>query len=373
MTDSSMSLPDVRQIVLEELPQADFPVNLSEDFRVHFTEKCHVSILAHAEEDTSVEICGVLVGGVQHDAHGPFALISEHIRADAATSKFAEVTFTHEAWSKINAEMDSRYSDLSIVGWYHTHPDFGIFLSDRDEFIHQNFFSGASQIAHVVDPIRKTEGVFVWREGKPHLCSHFWVGDEIRAETQRETAAGQSPPQPGAPEAVVARVENAAPGPLYFWMCMALVFLLGYMLSGILSNRRSNWEQRMIFRGVVQEYGIIKNLRPGLKRHLDAVDSGLGLATLEIEKLSKEHALLAGDEKNKIRKQWRTVLNTVAKSQKQLDVIEATYCLTNEESEIVEGLLKQILTDAAPQPASPKSPSEQKTSESSSSDKPPAE
>ena len=44
----------------------------------------------------------------------------------------AEVTFTHETWNKINAEMDSRFAHLAIVGWYHSHPDFGVFLSDRD-------------------------------------------------------------------------------------------------------------------------------------------------------------------------------------------------------------------------------------------------
>jgi len=28
-----------------------------------------------------------------------------------------------------------------IVGWYHTHPAFGLFLSEYDLFIHRNFFA----------------------------------------------------------------------------------------------------------------------------------------------------------------------------------------------------------------------------------------
>ena len=108
----------------------------------------------------------------------------ESIRGEGAQTRFAEVTFTHETWAKINSEMDNKFSKLSIVGWYHTHPDFGIFLSDRDRFIHEHFFTGPGQIAHVIDPIRKTEGVFIWRDAKPSPCEHYWVGDRILAPTE---------------------------------------------------------------------------------------------------------------------------------------------------------------------------------------------
>ena len=62
--------------------------------------------------------------------------------------------------------LERDFPDEQIVGWYHSHPGFGIFLSGHDLFIHENFFSGPSQIAYVVDPHAGTEGVFGWREGK---------------------------------------------------------------------------------------------------------------------------------------------------------------------------------------------------------------
>ena len=106
----------------------------------------------------------------RHDASGPHAQASAYIRGEAASSKFAEVTFTHETWAHINEQMDTRYADLSVIGWYHSHPDFGIFLSERDRFIQEHFFAGPGQFAYVVDPVRKTEGVFVWKKGKPVLA-----------------------------------------------------------------------------------------------------------------------------------------------------------------------------------------------------------
>ena len=183
---------DVRLLARQDLSQEAFPGGSTEGFRVFFTPEVHDGLWKHASADTSVEICGVLVGTWHRDQVGPFVKIVESIQGEGAQTRFAEVTFTHQTWSKINAEMDTRFAHLSIVGWYHTHPDFGIFLSDRDRFIQEHFFTGPGQIAHVIDPIRKIEGVFVWRDGKPCLTEHFWVGDRILA-----TTAGGSiePPQ----------------------------------------------------------------------------------------------------------------------------------------------------------------------------------
>jgi proteasome lid subunit RPN8/RPN11 len=171
---------DVVQLDREELVQDTFPASPKADFRLYFAPQAHKGIIQHAQHDTSVEICGVLVGQWRTDEHGPYAVVENYIKCDSATSKFAEVTFTHESWSQINQEMDTTYEDKRIVGWYHSHPDFGIFLSDRDCFIHEHFFSGAGQVAFVVDPVRNSEGAFAWKHGKPTPMSHYWIGDTIR-------------------------------------------------------------------------------------------------------------------------------------------------------------------------------------------------
>ena len=84
------------------------------------------------------------------------------------------------------------YPDLDIVGWYHTHPDFGIFLSSHDLFIHRHFFAQPLQVAYVVDPIRQTRGFFQWRDGgdRPggRLLPHGRPG-----RPARPGAAGQRP------------------------------------------------------------------------------------------------------------------------------------------------------------------------------------
>src|SRR5262249_31788881 len=137
--------PDIGQLQDQSLSQQLFPVR-SSPFRVYFDANAYAAMSAHAAENVTYEICGVMVGNWFRDEHGPFVHVNNYIRCDNATKKFAEVTFTHESWALINSEMDSKFQDQRIVGWYHSHPNFGVFLSDRDMFIQQNFFNGPGQI-----------------------------------------------------------------------------------------------------------------------------------------------------------------------------------------------------------------------------------
>ena len=114
--------------------------------------------------DMSVEQGGVLVGQVEPGTRSVW--IRHSIVAVGAVSKPASFTFTHEAWNHIHAVIDASPSDLEIVGWYHSHPDYGVFLSEHDLFIHRHFFPQPFHVALVVDPLRATSGWFGWADGQ---------------------------------------------------------------------------------------------------------------------------------------------------------------------------------------------------------------
>ena len=183
-----MSRIDVRDLTSEKLPVGSFPADSRADFRLHIAPEVRRGIEQHAKADVTVEICGVLVGNWGIDDNGPYATVTDYIRCENAASKFAEVTFTHESWAQINKEMDSKFADARIVGWYHSHPDFGIFLSERDCFIHEHFFSGPGQVAYVIDPVRDLEGVFAWRDGKPTAAAAL-------LDRQQRSHGGSQPAQ----------------------------------------------------------------------------------------------------------------------------------------------------------------------------------
>jgi proteasome lid subunit RPN8/RPN11/archaellum component FlaC len=143
------------------------------------------AIERHALRDTSVELGGILLGKecVDDETGEPFVLITEALEAKHYENTQASFTYTHDSWEEITRERDEKHPDLDIVGWYHTHPDFGVFLSSHDLFIHHHFFAQPLQVAYVVDPIRQTRGFFQWKDGQMQQVRGFHLSAD-RAERQ---------------------------------------------------------------------------------------------------------------------------------------------------------------------------------------------
>ena len=135
------------------------------------------AIERHALSDTSVELGGILLGKecVDDQTGEPFVWVTNCLEAKHYENTQASFTYTHDSWEEITRERDKQHPDLDIVGWYHTHPDFGIFLSGHDLFIQQHFFGQPLQVAYVVDPLRQTRGFFQWRAGQMHQVGGFYL------------------------------------------------------------------------------------------------------------------------------------------------------------------------------------------------------
>ncbi|HEX8103653.1 MAG TPA: Mov34/MPN/PAD-1 family protein [Solirubrobacteraceae bacterium] len=164
-------------------------------------------VYPHVFANADREVGGVLVGRVA--AEGSLPMVTGAIEALKADEQRATLTFTQDAWEHVHRTLDETFPEgTQIVGWYHSHPGFGIFLSEHDLFIHRNFFSGASQIAVVVDPLACTEGAFVWRDGqieplfeRPTPTGWQAQGVEPRSRPARTTVVwdADAPPQAGYP------------------------------------------------------------------------------------------------------------------------------------------------------------------------------
>jgi proteasome lid subunit RPN8/RPN11 len=136
----------------EEPPAKDPAIQL----RVELERPALANLLGHAAEFPDVEVCGVLVGRFQEGS----VQVAAIIRGEGARERGAAVTFTNETWNHIHSELEAKFEGMQIVGWYHTHPDFDVFLSDMDTFIHTNFFGHPSHVALVRDPIRGLTAIF---------------------------------------------------------------------------------------------------------------------------------------------------------------------------------------------------------------------
>jgi proteasome lid subunit RPN8/RPN11 len=126
-------------------------------------------IRQHARSNNKTEVCGVLIGGESDGV----TTIEACIAGVNAAQGGAHVTFTQDTWEHIYKIKDRDYPEERIVGWYHSHPGFGVFLSDHDTFIHKNFFSSPQQVAWVYDPHSDEEGCFGWRGERIERLAQF--------------------------------------------------------------------------------------------------------------------------------------------------------------------------------------------------------
>ncbi len=170
-----MTTIDIRAIETTKLKVKAFP-EVDMGFRVVMAESALDRCVERGSADMTREIGGILVGEVLKDDSGPYVRVDDTVDALHAEEKGAELTFTHETWEHINKEMDTKHEGKKIVGWYHTHPGFGIFLSDQDEFIHKSFFDQPFQIALVYDPKTREQGVFAWKKGSTARMNRYWIG-----------------------------------------------------------------------------------------------------------------------------------------------------------------------------------------------------
>ncbi len=144
-----------------------------------------IEMESHALTDTSVELGGVMIGGQLHDENGqPYVLVQDSVRAQHYEATKGSFKFTHDTWGQITRERDDFPDDWDMVGWYHTHPDWGVFLSGMDMFICDNFFNKPLDVALVIDPCRQDRAFFQWtgdpRERKRRVGGFYVIASRHR-------------------------------------------------------------------------------------------------------------------------------------------------------------------------------------------------
>lgn len=131
----------------------------------------------HAASNLDVELGGVLMGRQSIDASGaPFVVVEDSIRASFYEATRGSFKFTHETWEQITRDRQRLPRSVQMVGWYHTHPGWGIFLSGMDNFICENFFNRSLDVALVIDPRANERGWFYWTDqGTTRRCQSFYL------------------------------------------------------------------------------------------------------------------------------------------------------------------------------------------------------
>jgi proteasome lid subunit RPN8/RPN11 len=147
---------------------------------IYLDARVFLQIRRHSQKSHSIELGGFLLGFTQEFKGITSIYVTGMIEAEDTVATRASITFTHETWNKFNMQKQTVHPDKKTLGWYHTHPGYGVFLSKKDLFIHQNFFRNRNDLALVVDPtqrsIEKGWGFFQWKGHEIIKCPGFSLG-----------------------------------------------------------------------------------------------------------------------------------------------------------------------------------------------------
>ncbi len=180
----------VQPIIDNVLPQNILPIGerVEENKNIYISQSVYKEIHRFTKNKTTNESGGMLIGNVVEEFGKTNIIINGFIEAKHCEATPTTLKFTHETWEYCHNEIEKKFPKQKIVGWIHTHPDFGIFLSEYDKFIQENFFKEEYQIAYVVDPIQNIEGFYFWINGKIERCKGFYKFDKMgtKIETEEE-------------------------------------------------------------------------------------------------------------------------------------------------------------------------------------------
>jgi proteasome lid subunit RPN8/RPN11 len=151
---------------------------VEEDKKIYISQPAYKMIHRFTQGKTTNESGGMLIGSIIEEFGKTNIVICGFVEAKYCEATPTTLKFTHETWEYCHKEIEKKYPGKKIVGWIHTHPDFGIFLSEYDKFIQENFFKEEYEVAYVIDPIQGIEGFYFWINGKIERCKGFYVFDK---------------------------------------------------------------------------------------------------------------------------------------------------------------------------------------------------
>lgn len=127
---------------------------------VYMTETALDKAKAHfaSEAKKGLEAIGLLLGEVNSFNGRTYSFITEYITSkNNATS--VSVRFSEKAFSDLAFEINSVKTKF-VIGWAHSHPNYGCFLSSTDLRTQRKYFNQEYNIALVIDPIRGEKKFF---------------------------------------------------------------------------------------------------------------------------------------------------------------------------------------------------------------------
>jgi proteasome lid subunit RPN8/RPN11 len=136
--------------------------------RIYVLEHVIDQINQQALADYSLESGGILIGHPFYNISNPkqkFVIITDCVQTHSDNKSGTHFTVMPEELIKARDRTENEFPGLIVVGWYHSHPGLGVFLSSQDMQIVKSIYNADWHVAYVIDHIKKQHGFFYGSKG----------------------------------------------------------------------------------------------------------------------------------------------------------------------------------------------------------------
>ena len=148
--------PPPEAIRLDGIDLAEW--DMTDDWvELYISHNCFQKMVNHcnAFKEEAIEVMGLLLGDVFQWRNRIYTLAEDTVAADIEDSTATSVRFGSQGLEEVARALDEMDYEYLIVGWYHSHPGFTTFLSDKDMETQKKNFSKPFHATIVIDPVNR--------------------------------------------------------------------------------------------------------------------------------------------------------------------------------------------------------------------------
>jgi proteasome lid subunit RPN8/RPN11 len=119
------------------------------------------------------EVMGLLLGWIYKNGGKEYSIVKDVVTTDLESSS-VHVRFDRNAFEKLFVSLEEVGFNYLVVGWYHSHPGYGCFMSSTDVYTQRSLFKSSWHTAIVIDPVNKEIKAF-YLDGRAIKTRNFAI------------------------------------------------------------------------------------------------------------------------------------------------------------------------------------------------------
>jgi len=143
--------------------------------KIYLEDYVYTYLYKYAKFYRGEERAAALIGTFMEDSGQMCAVISGAVQIPPETKGETGELFLETHLEEIQKQMEKYFPDKELMGWMHTQPGYGIFLTTQDLLIQKKYFKEAFQTLMIIDPIEDMDAFFAWEREELRSVKGYYL------------------------------------------------------------------------------------------------------------------------------------------------------------------------------------------------------